>query len=246
MKNILIIGATSAIAQAVARLYAAQGASFFLIARNGPNLEIVAKDLQSRGALRVQNKQADLSNFSAHKSLIDEAHKALGGMLDIVLIAHGDNGDHAKGLDDFAEAQRVIAINYLSVVSLLTELAPHLKEQKSGSVAVISSVAGDRGRQSNFIYGSAKAGLSAYLSGYRALMHSFGVAVTTVKPGFVDTPMNSDRKKNFLWASPEQLGRGIVRAIHCRKGSVYLPKFWALIMLVVCAIPESIFKKLKF
>jgi short-subunit dehydrogenase len=128
---------------------------------------------------------------------------------------------------------------------MLTPIADFFEKQKHGVITVISSVAGDRGRQSNYIYGSAKAGLSVYLDGLRNRLYSAGVAVVTIKPGFVDTPMTAHLKKGFLFASPEKVARDILRAIEKRKCVVYTPWFWRWIMFVIKSIPETIFRKLK-
>jgi short-subunit dehydrogenase len=120
-----------------------------------------------------------------------------------------------------------------------------MEAQQQGSIAVISSVAGDRGRASNYLYGSAKAAVSTFLSGMRQRLEKRGVNVLTVKPGFVDTPMTRDFKKSALWAKPEEVARGIVRAIDRRKAVVYLPWFWSIIMLIIKHVPEFMFKRTK-
>ncbi|HLW74578.1 MAG TPA: SDR family NAD(P)-dependent oxidoreductase, partial [Gammaproteobacteria bacterium] len=140
---------------------------------------------------------------------------------------------------------REFGTNGLSAIAFLTLLAQRMQPEGRGVIAAISSVAGDRGRQSNYIYGSAKAALSAYLSGLRQRLAKSGVAVVTIKPGFVDTPMTRDFKKGTLWASPQSVARGIVRAIDRRRSVVYLPWFWWGIMLVIKHIPEGIFKRIK-
>lgn len=243
MKRVLIVGATSAIAQASARVFAARGDQLFLVARNEAKLGAVAQDLRARGA-EVSSAVADLNAFDRHGALLEEAVRALGG-LDVVLIAHGTLSDQGACERDYLEAERELRTNFLSVVSLLTPLANRFEKQRGGTIAVISSVAGDRGRGSNYVYGTAKGALSIFLQGLRNRLHPYGVRVVTLKPGFVDTPMTAGVKKNALFATPETVGQGIVRAIDGGSGVVYLPAFWRWIMMLVRAVPEPLFKRLK-
>lgn len=242
--KVLIFGATSAIAQATTRHFAEAGDSLFLVGRNEEKLTALANDLRVRGASSVEQKTADLTQTEQHAALIQSALKALGG-IDIVLIAHGILGNQKEAEQDYQVAEALYRTNLLSVISLLTPIANLMEAQKRGTIAVISSVAGDRGRQSNYVYGSTKGGLNIYLQGLRNRLHPAGVQVVTLKPGFVDTPMTAGMKKNFLFAPPEQVGRGIYQAIRKGRNVVYLPPFWFWILLVVRALPESIFKRLK-
>ena len=165
--------------------------------------------------------------------------------MDTVLIAHGTLGNQRAAESDFALAELEYRTNFLSVVSLLTPIAAYLENKHSGTIAVISSVAGDRGRQSNFIYGSAKGALSIYLAGLSNRLFSSGVKVITIKPGFVDTPMTAHLKKSFLFACPNKVAAGIYRAIEKGNDVVYLPYFWGWIMLLIRLLPENVFKRLK-
>ena len=244
MKKVIVLGATSAIAQATVRLLAARGASLYLVGRNTENLEAVAKDAATRGAAKVESRAVDLNDFDAHEGLVDAAYSALGG-LDGVVLAHGVLGDQSEAQKSWAATEAVLRTNFLSAVSLLTVLANRFEAQQAGTIVVISSVAGDRGRQSNYVYGASKGALNVFLQGLRNRLAKAGVAVVTVKPGFVDTPMTADLKKNALFASPEKVARGILRAADGRKNEVYVPGIWALIMLIIRTIPEGIFKKLK-
>jgi len=244
MKKVLVLGATSAIAQATCRLLAARGASLFLVARNAANLQAVASDLKVRGASRVEVAVANLDDFSAHASLVETAEAALGG-LDGALLAHGVLGEQAQGQQDWQKAHAVLTTNFLSPASLLTHLANRFEAKKAGTLVVISSVAGDRGRQSNYVYGASKGGLNVFLQGLRNRLAPSNVAVVTVKPGFVDTPMTAHLPKGPLFASPEKVARGILKAADGRKSEVYVPGFWALIMLVIRSIPEGVFKRMK-
>ena len=245
MRKILIIGATSAIAEATARIFAARGDALFLVARNADRLQAIATDLNVRGAVRTATATLDVTDFAAHQAVIDRAEQELGG-LDTVLIAHGTLSDQNECEKSVDALRSEFDINALSTMALLTTLANTFEARKSGTLAVISSVAGDRGRQSNYVYGSAKAAVSAFLSGLRQRLAKSNVDVLTIKPGFVDTPMTANiANKGALWAKPDQIAAGIVRAIDKRRSVVYLPWFWRGIMLIIRHIPESIFKKLK-
>jgi len=244
MKKVLVLGATSAIAQATVRLLAARGASLYLVGRNAANLDAVAKDAATRGAAKVEQQALDLNDTAAHEALVERAAQALGG-LDGALIAHGVLGEQKACERSWTEAEQVLRTNFLSAASLLTALANRFEAQQAGTLVVISSVAGDRGRQSNYVYGASKGALNVFLQGLRNRLARSGVAVVTVKPGFVDTPMTAHVPKNKLFASPEKVARGILRAADGRKNEVYVPGIWALIMLIIRTIPEGIFKKLK-
>jgi decaprenylphospho-beta-D-erythro-pentofuranosid-2-ulose 2-reductase len=242
--QILIIGATSAIAQSVARIYAEAGARFYLVARDASRLDAVADDLRVRGAAAVECLAADLGEYDRHPEIIAAAFDAYSG-LDTVLIAHGVLPDQEQCQASVKETLASMDINFLSAVSLLTPIANRFEENRRGTIAVISSVAGDRGRQSNYIYGAAKSGLDAFLQGLRNRLSKADVHVLTIKPGFVDTPMTAHiPERGALWAQPEDVAQGIVSAIEKQKDVVYLPRFWALIMLIIRSIPERIFKKL--
>jgi short-subunit dehydrogenase len=244
MRKILIIGATSAIASETARLFAAEGAALCLVARDAVKLDVVAADLRVLGALQVETFTADLTDRTAHAALIARAVAAFGG-LDVVLIAHGTLSDQ-KACEQHVElALHELDTNFLSCVALLTHLANYFEAQKSGTIAVISSVAGDRGRKSNYVYGTAKAALTTFLQGLRNRLQGAGVHVLTIKPGFVDTPMTAAIvKKGLLFATPQGVARGIHRAILARRDVVYLPWFWRFIMCVIRAIPEAICKRM--
>jgi decaprenylphospho-beta-D-erythro-pentofuranosid-2-ulose 2-reductase len=245
VSDVLIIGATSAIAAEAAKTYAEQGGRLFLVARNSARLDAIASDLRVRGAVQVDTLAADLTEHDRHPEIIAAAMDSLPEP-DVVLIAHGVLPDQQVCEASVDESLSSIDINFLSVVSLLTLLANKLAELKGGTIAVISSVAGDRGRQSNYVYGAAKSGLDAFLQGLRNRLCKSGVHVLTVKPGFVATPMTAhiEGRGGPLWAQPEDVAAGIIKAIEKQKDVVYLPSFWALIMLIIRNIPEKIFKKL--
>lgn len=242
--NLLVIGATSAIAQAHARREAAAGAHVFLVARDAARLETIAADLRVRGAGAVHHAVLDVVDDAAQDRVLDAAWAALG-RVDIALLAHGTLPDQARCEADPAYARAEFETNGGATIALMTRLAPRLQAQGAGTLAVISSVAGDRGRASNYLYGSAKAAVSAFASGLRQRLTGSGVNVLTIKPGFVDTPMTAQFKKGALWATPDQVAAGIARAIARGRGEAYLPGFWALIMFVIRHIPEFVFRKVK-
>ena len=242
MRKILIVGATSAIAEATARIWAQRGDYLFLVARNTGKLEAIADDLRVRGGPKVEIYCMDANDFHTHVPMLDAAEQALSG-LDTVLIAHGTLSDQAACLASVELTMQEIKTNALSVIALLTHIANRFEQQKSGTIGVISSVAGDRGRQSNYVYGSAKSMITAFTSGLRQRLDKSGVAVVTIKPGFVDTPMTSEFKKGFLWTKPENVGVSIVRACDGKSAVIYTPRYWRAIMAIIKSVPESIFKK---
>lgn len=242
--KILVIGATSAIAQAVARRYASSGAKLFLVGRHPGKLEAVAADLRVRGATAVETLVADLDDRGRHEAIARAAFERLDG-LDVALVAHGTLPDAKRCEQDAGFAVEALATNFVNVVALVTELANRFEVQGRGCLAVIGSVAGDRGRPSNYVYGSAKGGLALYLQGLRGRLVHRGVTVLTIKPGFVDTPMTAAVPKNFLFASPDRVATLIERAISGRRDIVYVPGFWRWIMLVIRSIPETVFKRLR-
>lgn len=243
MRNILVLGATSSIAIATMRWYAPQGAKFYLVARHKEKLSAVAADLQVRGAAEVHTCVLDLDNTERHAVMLQDAHDKLQG-IGIALIAHGILGDQKAAEQDFRLAERVMRTNVLSSMSLITWLANYFVARQSGTIAAISSVAGDRGRKSNYVYGTSKAALTAFLQGVRNRIDREGVNVITIKPGFVATPMTANMQRGILFVTPEKVARAIARAIEQHKDVVYIPKFWRLIMTVIRLLPERIFKGL--
>ena len=243
-KNIVIFGATSSIAQEVAKIYAENGDQLFLVGRNSSRLSAIADDLKIRGGRNVDYECCDLIQFENHSYIIDKAVKTLE-YIDIVLIAHGTLPDQNAGEKSFDYTYHELKTNLISNISLLTLLANYFEKQGKGCLAVISSVAGDRGRQSNYIYGTAKAGLSVFLQGLRNRLHRSNVRVITVKPGFVDTEMTKHFKKGILWAKPDEVAKKIVNSIKRDNHEVYVPGFWRYIMLVIKLIPEKIFCTLR-
>jgi short-subunit dehydrogenase len=243
--KILIIGATSAIAKATARLYAGQHAELFIVGRDETRLAALSDDLSVRGAEILGSLTMDLTQTDDHKSELDSIFKTMGSA-DLVLICHGDLPDQTACETDYKAALNAINVNALSTVSMLGVLGEQFMEQGKGTIAVVTSVAGDRGRQPNYVYGAAKAMVSTYLQGFRGKVFKHGVHVLDIKPGLVDSPMTSQFEKGPLWSQPEVVAKAIVTAVKYKRHTVYSPGYWRLIMLVVCSIPEFIFKRLKF
>jgi decaprenylphospho-beta-D-erythro-pentofuranosid-2-ulose 2-reductase len=244
-EKILILGATSAIAKALAIELASEGNRVILAGRDIQELEATAADLRLRFNANVYTERFDATDYDSHAGFVQRCI-ALGEVgLNGVVLCHGNLTDNAAATADFCMARDMIETNYLSAVSVLTPIAKYLESQRSGWICVLSSVAGDRGRQSNYIYGSAKAGLSTFLQGLRNRLFRSGVAVTTVKPGFVDTAMTWGLPGLFLVATPQKVARDIRRAIRNRRGTIYTPWFWRWIMMMIRYIPEPIFKRMK-
>ena len=243
MTKILVIGATSAIAEHCARIWAARGDGLYLVARNEERLKTIAADLRVRGAKETQSHCMDLNEMDGHAAMLDAAEAAMGG-IDTVLIAHGTLSNQKACEQSVRETLAEINTNALSTISLLTHIANRFEAKQAGTIAAISSVAGDRGRASNYVYGSAKAMVTAFTSGLRQRLHKSNVAMVTIKPGFVDTPMTASFKKGLLWAKPVDVAAMIVRAIDKRKDEVYVPAFWGAVMVIIKNLPEKIFLKL--
>ena len=243
-KKIVIFGATSAIAQAVARQHAKLGYELVIVGRNSEKLDIIQQDLLTLGAPKVHHFTLDLNDTDAHAELIRNILNVLEQHIDRVLLAQGTLPNQANLIQDYPATLSCIQDNALNAISLLTIIANHLETQGSGSIGVISSVAGDRGRQSNYIYGASKALMSTFLQGLRNRLTSAGIQVLTIKPGFVDTPMTQDFPKGPLWAQPEDVAKDILKGFEKQRNVIYTPWFWYGIMLIIQHIPEFIFKKL--
>ena len=244
MTRVLIVGGTSAIAEATARLWATQGARIYLTARRRSLLEAIAADLKIRGATAVGFEAVDVADIDGHEKLLRTALDFLGG-LDTTLIAHGTLPDQTTCENSIPEMLQQIRINGLSTVALVSRIASLFEEQRRGTIVVITSVAGDRGRQSNYVYGAAKSLVSTFLSGLRQRLAKTGVRVVDVRPGFVDTPMTAAMKKGLLWAKPDAIARGIVRAAAAGTPIVYLPWFWRWIMRVIRWMPQPLFDRIR-
>ena len=242
--KLLIFGATSAIAQSVAKKVAHEGGELFLVGRHQDTLKIIAQDLVVRGAKKVGEIAADLTFREQYSEWVASAAKFMKG-IDVVLIAHGVLGDQKQLEQNSDNAFDLINVNFISAALLAEASAHYFEIEKKGTIAVIGSVAGDRGRQSNYYYGAAKGGLEIFLQGLRNRLFPLGIHVLTIKPGFVSTPMTAHLKKNIMFASADSVANGILKGIAKKRDVVYLPCFWAIIMGIIKSIPESIFKRLK-
>jgi decaprenylphospho-beta-D-erythro-pentofuranosid-2-ulose 2-reductase len=244
-QNILIIGATSGIAEAVARRYANQGARLFLVARNNNKLGAISTDLAARGAKDIQTFVMDANDSVLISRMVDVAWQAFGH-IDVALVAHGTLPDQQRSETDIPYAIAEFRTNADSVIACLGGLAGRFALQGNGVIAVIGSVAGDRGRASNYLYGAAKAAIDTYASGLRVRLFKSGVHVLTIKPGFVATSMTANLNLPArLTATPERVARDIQNAISKRRDVLYTPWFWRWIMLIIRWIPALIFNRMK-
>lgn len=242
MKKILVFGATSLIAEHICRLYAKSGDSLYLVGRRENALDNIASDLVSRGASRVKAETSDLDNTDAHSNIFLNADENMGG-IDLILIAHGVLPDQIECQQSCQQTLKVFQTNLVSSISILTLAANYFEERNDGTIVAISSVAGDRARKSNYVYGTTKSAMSFFLQGLRNRFYGSNINIVTIKPGFVDTPMTKDYKKGFLWAQPEDIAKGIQKAVEQRKSIVFLPWYWKFIMVVVRLLPEAIIHK---
>jgi len=244
MANVLVIGATSAIAQEIARVYAERGDRLFLLGRDAARLRVIAEAL---GAGVVGTESADFDDMAGNAGRVARAVAALGD-LDVAVIAHGWLGDQLESETSFAHAEAVITTNFTSVVSFAVPLTNHFEARGRGSLVVLSSVAGDRGRPRNYTYGAAKGALSLYLQGVRSRLFRTAprVRVVTIRLGPVDTPMSREHPKNVLFGEPRAVARSIVRAATHGPMDAYVPWYWQPIMATVRTLPERIFQRFGF
>jgi len=242
--SVLILGATSGIGRALAAEFASHEYDLILAGRDLDELKAIATDLNLRHGVSVRTQSFDALDFAGMGPALAACLTTTGTALKGAVLAVGYLGDHAAALNDLEEARRILDTNFTGPALALNILAKHFEQRGRGFLCALTSVAGDRGRESNYIYGSAKGGLATYLQGLRNRLHHCGVRVITVKPGFVDTRMTYGRPKLQLVASPQAVARDIYKAVERGKNVVYVPWFWRFIMLIVCAIPERVFVKL--
>jgi short-subunit dehydrogenase len=244
MTRIIVLGALSDIAEATCRLYAAEGAKLVLAGRDRKRLESVAADLRVRGAAEVEVASGDLAKIDPEKSLADWGAK-LGGV-DIILLAYGALGDQRDVERDLGAAATLIDVNFKSAALWCLAAANALEAQRHGALVVIGSVAGDRGRQSNYLYGATKAGLGILVQGIAHRLAPSGARAVLIKPGFVDTAMTAHiEKKGALWSSPEKVAALIRKAAASGRPIAYVPGYWRLIMTVIKSVPAQIFHRTK-
>lgn len=238
----IILGGTSAIARAFARKCAASGASLLLAGRDLPELKRIAADCSLRGAASARAVAFDARKPAKFDALIAEAAES-GGSLNAAVFV-GSMPEQSEIDQDPELIDGVVQDSFTGPIRFLHLLAPHMEERESGTIIGVGSVAGDRGRVGNYVYGAAKAGFHAYLSGLRNRLGRKGVHVVTAKPGFVDTGMTWGIEGMFLVASPEDVADSLLKAVKKKRNVIYTPWFWRYIMLIIRSVPEFIFKKL--
>jgi len=242
--NVLILGATSRIAQSIAAEHAKDGDSVLLAARDREEVKTIASDIQVRHSTRVLVGDFEATDVDSHPGFITDAVEALGS-IDTAYVVFGAMGDQEGSQQDFSAARTVLDVNFTGAVSISEALATYMEERGEGAIVGISSVAGDRGRQSNYFYGAAKGGYSLYLQGLRGRLARSGVHVMTAKLGFIDTPMTYGMKTKIPIASPEATAKALKNAATKGKNTLYYPWFWRFVMYLIKAIPERMFKKMK-
>ena len=244
-RTVLILGAASAIARAVAGEFGRRGYDLVLAGRDVEELDRLAADLRLRFGVKTQSRAFDALALDTHGAFVEACREASEDSLAGAVLCFGYLGDQSVAQKDPTEARRILDTNLGGAVSILSLLANHFEEKRGGFVCALSSVAGDRGRQSNYFYGAAKAGLTVFLQGLRNRLFRSGVSVITIKPGFVDTQMTYGKPGLFLVASPQAVARLIVEAALKGKDQAYVPRFWRPVMLLLRLIPERIFKRMK-
>ncbi|MGD0224864.1 MAG: SDR family oxidoreductase [Terriglobia bacterium] len=245
MPTVLILGANAGIGRALAAEFASHQHDLILSGRDLEELQALAADINLRHNVSARAARVDVLDFDALESALAACVAPAGDSLEGVVLCTGYLGDHETALKDVNEARRILDTNFTGSALALNVLANHFEQKGKGFICALSSVAGDRGRQSNYLYGSAKGGLTTYLQGLRNRLYHSGVQVITVKPGFVDTRMVFGKGKLPLVAQPQAVARDIYNAVKSGKNVVYVPWFWRVIMFTVGIIPEGLFKKLK-
>lgn len=246
-RGVIILGATSAMAEATARLYAKEGARLMLVGRRGERLADIAQDLRARGAAQVETEALDLARPEDAGARLAALAGRIGGV-DDVLVFYGILGDQARAEGDLAHAREILDVNFTSTAAWCLAAAGLLEAQRRGALVVVGSVAGDRGRQSNYVYGAAKAGLGVLVQGiaHRLALRGGKARAVLVKPGFVDTPMTGHLAKGGpLWAKPDAIAQVVRRAADKGGAVVYAPWFWRFILLIIRLLPEPVFHKSK-
>jgi len=246
-ENAVILGATSGIARPLCQLMAARGCALILAGRDQAKLQEIAESLNVEYGIETHVERFDALDFDGHSAFVTRCFAHFDGRLTGAVLCYGELPDQRVSQTDFAVARHSLDVNLTSPISVLNLIAERLEQQHAGYIAAVSSVAGDRGRQSNYTYGTAKAGLSAYLEGLRNRLYHQGVHVLTIKPGFIDTPMTAGRVDPTSWmvASADRVAGDIDRAIRKRKNVLYTPWFWRGILIILCSLPSGLFKRLK-
>ena len=244
LQKVVILGATSGIALEVERQLARRGCELLLVARSQQRLAALESDLRLRGAKQVLTYAADLSAIAHHAAIFDFVSRSFSGY-DTVLLAYGSMHDQKESEASVDTLLEEINVNYVSAAAILTLFASEFEQRGAGCIAAITSVAGDRGRRSNYVYGSTKGALSLFLQGLRSRLHPAGLKVITIKPGPVQTAMTDHMPNAPRFADPALVARDIVRALERRRPDVlYTPRVWRYVMAAVEHVPETIFKRL--
>ncbi|WP_159930987.1 SDR family NAD(P)-dependent oxidoreductase [Oceanicoccus sp. KOV_DT_Chl] len=241
--NILVFGATSAICHAVLKILSEQTCHFFLAARDESRLAAITQDLKTRGATISGTSSFDFNHVDSIQSCVDSASNKMGS-LDLILVAHGTLPDNELLEKDINKAIESINANFTSCAAIVLESCQRLEAQGSGTLAVISSVAGDRGRKTNYIYGASKSALNTLLQGLQGRFSGTNIRIVNIKPGMIDTPMTRDFQKGLLWSTPEKIAPAIYKAILIGKSNCYVPSYWRLIMLIIKFLPAAILYRL--
>jgi decaprenylphospho-beta-D-erythro-pentofuranosid-2-ulose 2-reductase len=245
IKRVMILGATSAVAEATARLYAGEGAKLLLVGRQAGRLAAIATDLKLRGAFAAETVVCDLGACTA-ASVAESFAAWLGqlGGVDHVLVAYGVLGDQLDAESDLASASDVMRINFTSAALWCLVAAGELERQGAGALVVLGSVAGDRGRRSNYLYGATKSALETLVQGIAHRLAKSGAHAVIVKPGPIDTPMTAGMKKGGpMWATPQTVAAIVRRAADGGGVGVYAPLRWKFIMLIIRFLPDTIFHR---
>jgi decaprenylphospho-beta-D-erythro-pentofuranosid-2-ulose 2-reductase len=240
---VLVFGANSAICHEVLKLYALEGANFFLVGRNQEKLQAVSTDLVARGGAVLGVASYDFNEWQKHDAIVMQARQSMG-KIDVALVAHGTLPDQSKSETSSALVKSCMDDNFVSVAIIAQAVAQQLAQQTSGTLAVVSSVAGDRGRKSNYTYGAAKAGIDTLLQGLQGRFSGSHVKIVNIKPGMVISPMTSEMRHSAIWSTPERVAPGIYQAIAKGAKVYYVPGYWRLIMLIIRLLPTAILAKL--
>jgi decaprenylphospho-beta-D-erythro-pentofuranosid-2-ulose 2-reductase len=243
LNNILVFGATSAICHAVLKEFSIKPCNFYLAARNEQRLEAICQDIQSRGGTIKGQSSFDFNRIDLVSECINKANLAMNS-IDLILVAHGSLVENTLLEKDTLLALESINANFTSCAAIILEGCQKLETQGWGTLAVISSVAGDRGRKSNYIYGASKSGINTLMQGLRSRFFNTSINIVNIKPGMVDTPMTKNFDKGALWATPESIAPNIYKAISTGQATLYTPGFWRPIMWVIKVLPTSIMSRL--
>lgn len=244
-KSVVILGATSGVARSIADQFAQKGYVPILAGRRLNELESLAVDIRTRHSIDCPTLAFDALAFETHAAFPDQCAALRGELPQGVVLCVGYMAEQTRAQESFARARRMLDTNTTGAISILEQFATVFEKRGEGFIAALTSVAGDRGRKSNYLYGASKAGLNTYLQGLRNRLYRSNVQVITIKPGFMDTPMTYglDLPRGLV-TSPETAARVMVRAILKRKNVVYVPFFWKYIMFVIRCVPEMFFKRM--